>query len=179
MVATDGGLSYATVGGTLQIIVTRSAFYAHHRPNSPADPAANPHLDQGWQEARFWLHAGPGSPVTVGAHRFAAEGLHPAEPVQDSAHPGKLPRSASLLQVSSPHVQLLAIKLAEDGEGWIVRLQETRGRRTRCTLKSDWGRLAPREWSVMLNAYAISTFRLPRRGRAQAVPLDLIERPLS
>jgi alpha-mannosidase len=179
MVATDGGLSYATVGGTLQIIITRSAFYAHHRPNSPADPAANPHLDQGWQEARFWLHAAPGDPATVGAHRVSAEALHPAETVQDSAHPGKLPRSASLLQLSSTAVQLIAIKLVEDGQGWIVRLQETRGRRTRCTLKSAWARLAPREWVVTLEAHAIRSFRLPRRGRARAVPLDLIERPLS
>lgn len=179
MVVSDGALSYATVGGTLQIIITRSAYYAHHRPNSPQDPAANPHLDQGWQEARFWLHAGPGTPSQIGAHRFAAEALHPAEYVQDSAHPGTLPRSASLLQVSSSHVQLLAAKLTADGSDWIVRLQETRGRRTRCTLKSSWGRLAPREWPVTLEAHAIATFRLPRRGKTAAKALDLLERPLS
>lgn len=178
MVVSDGGLSYATVGGTLQIIITRSAYYAHHRPNSPQDPPANPHLDQGWQHARFWLHAGPGTPSRLGVHRFGAEALHPAEYVQDSAHPGTLPRSASLLQVSSPHVQLLTAKLAEDGTDWIVRLQETRGRRTRCTLKSAWGRLAPREWQVTLDAHAIATFRLPRRGRAGATAVDLLEHPL-
>lgn len=177
LVATDGGLSYATVGGTLQIIITRSAFYAHHRPNSPQDPLANPRLDQGWQEARFWLHAAPGSSTDLLAHRFTAEALTPAEYVYDSAHPGTLPRSRSLLSVGSAHVKLLALKLAEDGAGWIVRLQETRGRRTRCKLKSNWGRLAPREWTVTLPAHAIATFRLPLRGRQAAVALDLLERP--
>ena len=179
LVVSDGGLSYSTVGGTLQVIITRSAFYAHHRPNSPPDPAANPHLDQGWQDARFWIHAGPGNPSDLRASRFAAEVLHPAEYVQDSAHPGNLPRQSSLLSVSSPHVQLLAIKLAEDGKHWIVRLQETRGRRTHCRLLSHWARLAPREWKVTLPAHAIHTYRLPLRGRAQAIPVDLMERPLS
>ena len=179
VVVTDGGLSYATVGGKLQIIITRSAYYAHHRPNSPPDPSANPHLDQGWQEARFWLHAGPGQPADLRAPRFAAEVLHPAEYVQDSAHPGRLPRSGSLLSLSSPHVQLITSKLAEDGSHWIVRLQETRGRRTACRIKSAWARLAPREWKVTLPAHGLVTYRLPLRGRAAAIPVDLMERPLT
>jgi alpha-mannosidase len=48
------------------------------------------------------------------------------------------PTQASLLQVSAPDVSLLTWKLAEDGHGTILRLQETAGKTATATLHSDF-----------------------------------------
>jgi alpha-mannosidase len=46
---------------------------------------------------------------------------------QTTQHKGKLGKSFSLLQVSTPHVAVKAVKLAEDSDEIVVRLQELRG----------------------------------------------------
>jgi alpha-mannosidase len=173
---TDGGLSYSTVEGCLRTIIARSGYYAHHQPKSPSDPLANPRLDQGWQESRWWLNAGPGDFNAIAAHRHAAEVLHPAERVYDSAHPGTLPREASLLSIEPANVCLTACKVAEAGDGWIVRLLETTGRTTTCTMRSTIGEA--RTWTVEVPAAALITVKLPLNGNAAAVITDLLENPL-
>ncbi len=45
-----------------------------------------------------------------------------------SSHAGPLGRQFSLLRVSSPQVAIQALKRAEDGDGYVVRLQELDGR---------------------------------------------------
>jgi len=172
---TDGGLSYSSAEGCLRAIVTRSAYYAHHHPKSPQDPLENPLLDQGWQESRFWINAGTGNFNAINAHRYAAEVLHTAERVYDSAHPGTLPREASLISVEPANVTMTACKLAEDGAGWIVRLIETSGKDTTATLRSTLGEA--REWTVEVLAASLITVRLPLNGNAPAVLTDLLENP--
>ena len=174
---TDGGLSYSSDEGCLRAIVTRSAYYAHHQPKSPLDPLENPLLDQGWQESRFWINAGTGNFNAINAHRYAAEVLHTAERVYDSAHPGTLPREASLISVEPANLSLTACKLAEDGEGWIVRLIETAGQDTTATLRSTLGET--REWTVEVPAFSLSSLRLPRQGSGPAVSTDLLETPIA
>jgi len=43
---------------------------------------------------------------------------------------GRLPRSGSFCEVDEPNVMLLALKRADDGNGLVVRLVETEGRKT-------------------------------------------------
>lgn len=173
---TDGGLSYCTVDGNLQAMVVRSAYYAHHFPKSPQDPLENPLLDQGWQESRFWLNAGAGDVNSLTPHRFAAEVLHPAGRVYDSAHPGTLPREASLLSVEPAGVSITACKVAEEGDAWIVRLLETTGQDTHCKLHSTLS--GERSWSVEITASSLTTLRLPLTGNEPATLTDLLETPL-
>ncbi|MCF7686971.1 MAG: hypothetical protein K9M98_04150 [Cephaloticoccus sp.] len=172
---TDGGLSYNTSGGDLQAIIVRSAYYAHHQPKFPRDAPANPLLDQGWQESRFWIRSAPGGVGALLPHRYAAEVLNPVERVYDSAHPGPLPREASLFSLWPETVMLTACKPAEDGDGWIVRLQETASRDTRCELRAMLG--DPRSWQLNLAAGSLSTIRLPFAGNKPATICDLLENP--
>jgi alpha-mannosidase len=48
--------------------------------------------------------------------------------------PGDLPRQGSLAEVRPAGLQVLALKPAEDGDGWILRLQETAGQAARASL---------------------------------------------
>ena len=85
-------------------------------------------------------------------------------------------RYIKLRKFSEPaHVQLLALKPAEVGRGWIVRVQESAGKPA--TLKARWlkrsvnlGKIAPR---------AIQSFRLVQRdGTWVASPVSTDERNL-
>jgi alpha-mannosidase len=71
-----------------------------------------------------------------------------------------LPREGSLAEITPGDCQLIALKPAEDGHGWIARVQGTSGRRVKLGLawlgqKLDLGWLGP---------YAIESFRLQRKG---------------
>lgn len=52
----------------------------------------------------------------------------PLAAFQVEAHPGPLGKRFSLMRISSPQVAIQAIKRAENGEGYVVRLQELEGR---------------------------------------------------
>jgi len=56
---------------------------------------------------------------------------------QTTQHKGRLGKSFSLLQVSTPHVAVKAVKLAEDSDEIVVRLQELRGRQTDAEVTFD------------------------------------------
>ena len=51
----------------------------------------------------------------------------PIRAFQTVAHTGDLGKAVSFLNVSNPNVTVKAVKLAEDGNGYIVRVQETSG----------------------------------------------------
>ena len=60
----------------------------------------------------------------------------PAPALALAAQPeGTLPAEASLFGVSAPNVVLETVKQAEDGNGFILRLFESWGMRTRATLR--------------------------------------------
>jgi alpha-mannosidase len=59
---------------------------------------------------------------------------------------GTLPASASLLSVAPENVVLVNVKRAEDGDGWIVRLYETAGRRV--AARVSWGLHTPTSAAV-------------------------------
>lgn len=52
----------------------------------------------------------------------------------EHAHDGRLPTEAGYCSVDKPNVLLLALKRAEDGDGFIVRVMETEGIDTRVTV---------------------------------------------
>lgn len=73
--------------------------------------------------------------------RFALNALTPLErdDVGASNEPSSLPATqASLLQIDSPAATLLTWKQAEDGDGAILRLQESFGEATTAHLRSDY-----------------------------------------
>ena len=62
---------------------------------------------------------------------MAGRAGNPLIPVPvDGKSNGNLPESLSFCQVDKPNVILLTLKKAEDGEGIIIRLNETEGRDT-------------------------------------------------
>ncbi len=73
--------------------------------------------------------------------RFGWDAATPVLPIGVREGQAALPAAASLVSVAPENVVLVNVKRAEDGEGWIVRLYETLGRRV--AARMQWGLHTP------------------------------------
>ncbi len=161
-VVADRPMSYCAEKGTLGIALVRSSYYAHHQPGGPSPLEENPYLDLGEQDIRLWLITTKGKKDRLQLHRMAWEIESPAERVVDYGHPGDLPPSHSLLEVSPPSVSVLALKPSESGRGIVLRLQETTGKTTTTTVSSPLSDL--HHWKGDLIPHQILTLEFPLRS---------------
>jgi alpha-mannosidase len=97
--------------------------------------------------------------------RLATELEMPPVTVTAAPHHGELPRTGSLASLAPESFRLLAIKPAQDGNGWIVRVQETAGKCGRPVL--EW--LGSKVKLDAVEARRIASWRLLKKcGRWQA-----------
>lgn len=166
-VANDGRYSYDALHSELRVTVLRNCIYGDHF--AAARPIEYDFTDEGLRYATFLLcpHAGaPDGRVS----RLAAELNSRPVYVIDTYHNGTLGRTASFAAVDCDHVQLSAVKGAEDGDGYVLRLWETANRPAVCTLSFPlFGRSLPLE----LGASEVRTLRVTRDGRLRVT--DFLE----
>jgi alpha-mannosidase len=142
-VANDGAYGHSTDGGCLTIDLVRSSY----------DPDPLPDLgDHRWS---FTVRPWDGEPAVAAQIDEGRMLNQPLRALLTAGHPGELPSdSGELLRCEPASVQITQIKAAEDGDGLIVRLQETAG--------------------------AVATPVLRLRGDVVATTsTDLLERPLA
>jgi alpha-mannosidase len=155
--ASDALYDFDASAGALRATVCRASRYADDVNTPPEHEPWRPAVDAGELKFKFLLAAGDAD-----LSRLARELEQPPVALPVPPHPGKLGRSGSLGELTPSTVQLLALKVAEDGRGLILRLQETAGRATTPRLKlfGQTVRL-PR-----LGAHRLATFRLrPSAGK--------------
>ena len=175
-VVNDSTYSYDCMDAVLHITCLRSAPYAEHDPEKLPAAFSGPYLDHGWQERRLWLLAGRGAYTALSLPRRAEESQSPAEYVMDSAHAGDQPRERSFLEIGPGNIALLACKASEDGDGLIIRVQETQGRDTEAAIVIPDSDCAAR---VTIGAWQIRTFAVSgTKGPAVLRETDLLERDL-
>ncbi|MEI6149989.1 MAG: glycoside hydrolase family 38 C-terminal domain-containing protein [bacterium] len=176
-VANDGIYGSDCKDGELRLSLLRSPAYCGHpigeRSIVPQDRFL-PRIDQGERLYTFRVNA------SGLEERLAAIGREALvlnqKPMSLSFFPsghGEPPQSGA--QVDDPVVQLQAVKQAEDGTGWIVRLfnASAAARTTRLSIPPLGVKTR-----VRLGAYELKTLLLARKGETP-VEADLIERPLS
>ncbi len=141
--------------GTLDATVCRATRYAASDPEHDMD-GADPATDIGEHRFRFLLTGSGGGGETEPLRTLAAFLEQPPVALPVWSAPGELPRRGSLAALTPPSATLLAVKPAEDGDGIVLRLQNTAGERIAPML--EWigqafqlGEVAPQE---------IATFRL-------------------
>ncbi len=89
---------------------------------------------------RYMLTSGPALEPAASTH-FGIEAMTPLEVTQVPQAPGesRLPLAeAGLIEIDGPHVNLSTWKMAEDGEGSVLRLQETAGQASHLQIKSKY-----------------------------------------
>ena len=163
--ASDALYGFDTSDGTFRASVIRSTRYAFDARDTAATPVSLPVLDRGEYRFKFLI-----STDAASMPRLAAELEQPPVTLPVPPHPGKLGRSGSIAELTPAGVRLLALKPAEDGDGIVVRLQETAGRKCQPQLT-----LAGRKYALgPLAAHGLATYRMSR-GRAS--PVKITELP--
>jgi len=160
--------SYDCLGGLLRTVLIRSAPFARHDPFQVPHNDANAWQDQGRQERRFWLARGRGPFAALELDRLAEEMQTPAEYVMDSAHEGTEPRERSFLRLAPGTVSMLALKRAERGEGFVVRLQERAGRATEFAFECAALGVSHR---AQIRPWEIKTLLIERGARVREVSM--------
>ncbi len=168
----DSSYSYDAEEGRLRMILVRAVAHAEHPPFEYKDDRNIPFLDQGWQERRFRIRVGRKlSPVEL--DRCAREFQVPAEHMLDSGHPGSEAWEASLVELERGSVELLALKAAEHGDGWVLRLRENSGKATQVSMRVHGRRL-----NLDLNAFELVTLKLPTDLNEKVIRLNALEQAI-
>jgi len=160
-------------GSTVRLTVLRCPPYAYHvPPHGFGTKLRYDWLDQGSQEFTVVLRPHVGDWREAEIVRRARELNLPLPAITMHSHAGKRPKSASLAALTNADMELTALKLAEDGDGYIVRVADRHGRASRGAL--IWG---AQSFPVALEPFEVATLRLCSRGEGwEAVRCDMIER---
>ncbi|MCC6424943.1 MAG: alpha-mannosidase [Phycisphaerales bacterium] len=168
--ASDGLYGFDCKDGALRATVVRASRYANDVPAGPDQTPWRPAVDCG--ELRFkFLFTGGGQRLVD----LARELEEPLVVQNAPAHPGKWRKSGSILSLEPAELETLAFKRADDGKGFILRVQETGGRAVNPKLVIGGKRVKLSK----VGAWKIATWRLIRRGSnwiAEAV--DIVEKKL-
>ena len=113
--------------------------------------------------------------VVDGVAKGFADGHRPLQalqPVSFQLHAGDRARQDSLAGLSTPGLEVTALKRADDGDGLILRVAEVYGRGAHDEL-----RCAGQTFPVALAPCEVATFRLRLAdARWQLTPCDMLER---
>jgi alpha-mannosidase len=170
----DGKYAGDVSGSTLRLTILRCPPYAYHAPHVIGSKPRYDWIDQGPQEFTLCLRLHAGDWRAADVVRRTRELNLPVLPVTMCAPAGALPGAACLAQLEGDEIELTALKLAEDGRGYILRLADRRGH----------GGVARLTWlgqtySTVCKAYEVVTLRMMQSDeRWQVLPCDMIERPL-
>jgi alpha-mannosidase len=153
--ASDAVYAFDLKGGALRATLVRATRYANDVKTDPETVPWLPATDVGEHRFKFVLASGDKE-----LQRLAAELEMPPVVVTAATHTGDLPRAGSLAALTPETFRLLAIKPTNDGCGWIVRVQETAGKRGCPVLV--W--LGQKMTLDAVDAHRIVTWRLREKG---------------
>ena len=153
----NGKYSFSAENGELRLTVANTSIYADHYGQKTRDDTCI-HGDIGVQEFAYAIVPYDGDWKAVGLPR-RGEVFNRALPwVVETYHEGRLPASYEGLRVNAENVTVGALKRAEDGDGYIIRLNETAGRATRCAIDAP---MFGRSIEVELGPVDIRTLFIP------------------
>lgn len=169
----DGKYGCDVNGSTARLTVLRCPPYAYHvPPHVFGTKLRYDWLDQGSQEFTVVLRPHVGDWREAEVVKRARELNLPLPAITMHSHAGPRPKSASWAGLTSADMELTALKLAEDGDGYIVRVADRHGRPSRGALV--WG---AQSFLLALAPLEVVTLRVRARdGRWEATRCDMIER---
>ncbi len=165
--------SYDARGSVLRLTILRSPWVADHGRGWAPGHAGFSHTDQGLHAFTIRLHPYAGTWSGADLPRRAQEQDGSPAILIDTCHPGPLPSRGSFCTVTGDGVMLSAVKRAEDGEGMILRLWESRGQETACTVAGPL--LGRRVLAQRLHPHALWTVWVPDDPALPAETRDITE----
>ncbi|MCC7350980.1 MAG: alpha-mannosidase [Phycisphaerales bacterium] len=168
--ASDGLYGFDCKDGALRATVVRASRYANDVHVGPETTPWVAAVDCGELRFKFLLTGGGRRLIDL-----ARELEEPPVALATAAHPGRLRKNGSVLSLQPANLETLAFKRADDGKGWILRLQETAGRATepKLVIGGKQVRLSK------IGPWKIATWRLMQRGSTwKAEMVDVVERKI-
>jgi alpha-mannosidase len=166
--ASDALYGFDCKNGEFRVSIVRSTGYTKEKWRDAQDSVWRPQGDAGELCFRFLLSPGDGK-----LPKLAKQLEQPLVVQTVLPSPGDLPRCGSVMELEPSNIQLLALKPAEDGNGIILRVQETGGRKTAPRL--TW--LGQQIILGEVGSRKIATWRLTRgKGSWLAARTDILER---
>lgn len=133
----DGKYGCDVTGSTARLTILRCVPYAYHDPHPFGARQRYDWVDVGSQEFTVVLHPHIGDWRDSETIARARALNMPPLLVTMHSHQGDLAAKACLAAVETPGVELSACKVAEDGDGYIMRLVEMHGRAVTASLLWD------------------------------------------
>lgn len=166
--ASDSLYNFSLTEKGFQATVCRASRYANDVKTGPGEDAWNPAVDRGELKFKFLL-TGDCSAL----RGMAAELERPPTVCHAPAGPGGLPRSGSFASIRGENLELIALKPANDGNGYVIRIQERGGRDADVCMQ--W--LGKDLELGRIKAWRIVSWRLKMDGRIwKAAPCDIAEK---
>ncbi|KQX48647.1 alpha-mannosidase [Paenibacillus sp. Root444D2] len=165
----DTKYAYDVLDNELRMTVVRSPIYADHFGERDEQLE---YMDQGVQEFIYLLSPHAGSWQDSGVVRKAYELHTPLQQVWETYHEGHLPQVSEGIVISAENVVAVAFKPAEDGNGWILRCNETYGREAEtnlCILVLN------RSWRSTFGKCEIKTFFIPAEQHDPIMEVNFLE----
>jgi len=128
--ASDALYNFDCKDGSLRATIVRASRYANDVKTAPDELPWRPAVDCGELKFRFLF-----SPGDEHLQRLAEELEQPPVAILVPAKKGAWGKTGSLASIEPASLKVLAIKPAEDGAGWIVRVQQAADVPARPTLK--------------------------------------------
>ena len=167
---------------SIGVTAVRSPVYSWHDPQLLDPDGIYSHQDLGTQRFSYELVPHGGDWRTADPIRRARLLIAPVRAMQESSHPGPLPRVASFVDDGAGSVMITAVKGSEDppegdptGADLIVRAVETGGQQSHARIALP---VVDRVLEADFGPHQIRTFRVPADPTRQWVPVDLLERDL-
>jgi len=171
--ASDSVFAYDISGSRVNLTILRSPIYGHLSWKEPVDPEADwEFMEQGVREGRLRIVFHHGDWISRGVAREAWALNIPPVAIDEAAHPGKLPRSASYLGVQGGSCMLTVLKEREDGRDLVLRLVELGGKGGEARLEAPFLGLSS---TVTMDPHEIKTLRLSSRGRRRLRETSVLE----
>lgn len=167
----DGKYGGDVQDATLRLTILRCPPYAYDRIHTLGEKARYDWVDQGLQEFTLALRPHLGDWRDAGIVQRARELNLSLQAVTMHCHAGVLPPANSLAVVDSDEIELTALKPAQAGYGYIVRLADRHGR-------GGQGRLTwlDASFPVAVAPHEVITLHLEEQdGRWSARPCNMIE----
>jgi alpha-mannosidase len=172
-VINDAKSGYDVLADDIGISAVRSPVWAWHDPRELEPGGDFEYMDQGRQHFRVRLVPHGGDWRAAGVPRLAAELNQPAFAMLESFHDGPLPVTGSYADDGGSSAVVTVLKLAESGDGYVLRGYESEGREAHATVALP---LLGRELELDFGPNEIKTVFVPRDPAEPVRETDLLER---
>jgi len=170
----DGRYGCDVQDTVMRLTILRCPPYAYHQPHVSGSKHRYDWIDQGFHQFALALLPHVGRWQESFVVQRARELNMPLPLITMHAHGGDRPLSDSSLELTSPEMELTALKPAENGDGFIVRVVDRYGRGAEGELR--W---RGQRFPVSVTPFQVVTLRLALRDGAWGISqCDMLERPV-